>query len=39
MAYEFALFDELMQNVHAIGGFDNELELKLTRQQVVECLC
>ena len=32
MAFDFGLFDEVMQDVHAIGGFDKELELKLTRR-------
>ena len=32
MAFDFGLFDEVMQDVHAIGGFDKELELKLTQR-------
>ena len=30
MAFDYALFAEVMQDVHAIGGFDKELELRLT---------
>lgn len=32
MAFDFGLFDDVMQDVHAIGGFDKELELKLTER-------
>lgn len=31
MAFEFQLFKEIMQSIHAVGGFDKELELKLLK--------
>lgn len=31
MVFDFALFAGVMQEVHAIGGFDKELELRLTQ--------
>ena len=31
MAFTFEVFAEVMRDVHAIGGFDKELELRLTR--------
>ncbi|MBL7815573.1 MAG: glycosyltransferase [Saprospiraceae bacterium] len=31
MAFDYALFDQTMQHVEAIGGFDKELELRLTK--------
>ncbi len=34
MAFEFDLFDEVMQEINAIGGFDKELELRLTQRGV-----
>ncbi len=34
MAFEYGLFDEVMQEVNAIGGFDKDLELRLTRRGV-----
>jgi cellulose synthase/poly-beta-1,6-N-acetylglucosamine synthase-like glycosyltransferase len=33
MAFEYTLFKNLMQEARAIGGFDKELELKLTRKK------
>ena len=32
MAFEYGLFSEVMRDVHAIGGFDKELELRLTER-------
>ncbi|RME92234.1 MAG: glycosyltransferase [Bacteroidetes bacterium] len=32
MAFDYALFQEIMPQVDAIGGFDKELELRLTRR-------
>ena len=34
MIFERRLFHDVMQDVHALGGFDKELELKLTQQKV-----
>lgn len=34
MAFEYALFKEIMTTVDAIGGFDKELELKLTQRRI-----
>ena len=31
MAFEFRLFKEMMQGIHAVSGFDKELELKLLK--------
>lgn len=31
MIFDYQLFADIMQDVHAIGGFDKELELKLTQ--------
>jgi len=31
MAFDFQLFKEIMQGIHAVGGFDKELELKLLK--------
>lgn len=31
MIFDFKLFERVMQDVHAIGGFDKELELRLTQ--------
>lgn len=33
MAFDYALFRRFMADVHAIGGFDKELELKFNRAQ------
>ena len=32
MAFDYGLFAEVMRDVHAIGGFDKELELRLTER-------
>lgn len=34
MAFRYALFKDFMSTVHAVGGFDKELELKLNRDKV-----
>lgn len=34
MAFNYKLFKDFMANVNAVGGFDKELELKLTREKV-----
>ncbi len=34
MAFDYALFTEIMSTVNAIGGFDKELELKLTQRGI-----
>lgn len=34
MAFEYAFFKETMKNVFAVGGFDKELELKLSKGKV-----
>lgn len=33
MAFDYELFRTIMKDIHAIGGFDKELELKLTQQK------
>lgn len=33
MAFDYELFRSIMKDIHAIGGFDKELELKLTQQK------
>ena len=35
MAFEYAFFKETMQNVLAVGGFDKELELKLSLNKIM----
>jgi cellulose synthase/poly-beta-1,6-N-acetylglucosamine synthase-like glycosyltransferase len=35
MAFDYAFFKETMKNVDAVGGFDKELELKLSRAKVM----
>ena len=34
MGFEYALFKNLMKSVHAIGGFDKELEFKLAKDKI-----
>ena len=34
MAFDYALFAELMAQAEAVGGFDKELELTLTRRGI-----
>ncbi len=34
MVFDYDLFDGVMQEIHAIGGFDKELELRLTQMGV-----
>lgn len=34
MAFNYQLFRDFMANVNAVGGFDKELELRLTREKV-----
>lgn len=34
MAFEYPLFKKIMAGIDALGGFDKELELKLTQQKV-----
>lgn len=35
MAFDYSFFKETMKNVDAVGGFDKELELKLSRAKVM----
>ncbi len=35
MAFDYTFFKETMKNVYAVGGFDKELELKLSSQKVM----
>ncbi len=35
MAFEYAFFKNIMKNVFAVGGFDKELELKLSGQKIM----
>ncbi len=34
MAFEYRLFENVMASVDAIGGFDKEMELRMTRQSI-----
>jgi cellulose synthase/poly-beta-1,6-N-acetylglucosamine synthase-like glycosyltransferase len=34
MAFEYSFFKDLMKNVHAIGGFDKEIDLKMCKDGV-----
>lgn len=34
MAFEYALFREIMQEIRAVGGFDKELELRLLKRNI-----
>jgi cellulose synthase/poly-beta-1,6-N-acetylglucosamine synthase-like glycosyltransferase len=34
MAFDFDLFKKVMKNINALGGFDKELELRLTQMKV-----
>lgn len=34
MAFDFGLFKKVMKNINALGGFDKELELRLTQMKV-----
>lgn len=34
MAFEYRLFKEVMGQIHTLGGFDKELEMRLLRQRV-----
>lgn len=34
MAFEYSFFKELMKSVHAIGGFDKEIDLKMCRDGI-----
>lgn len=34
MAFEYGLFENVMASIDAIGGFDKEMELRLTRQGI-----
>jgi cellulose synthase/poly-beta-1,6-N-acetylglucosamine synthase-like glycosyltransferase len=33
MAFDYKLFKSIMKDIHAVGGFDKELELKLTQMK------
>ena len=35
MAFDYAFFKTIMKNVYAVGGFDKELELKLSREKIM----
>lgn len=34
MAFEYTFFKEIMKSVHAIGGFDKEIELKMLKAKI-----
>lgn len=34
MAFDYSLFEQIMPEINAIGGFDKEIELRLTRQAI-----
>ena len=34
MAFDYSLFEQIMPEINAIGGFDKEIELRLTRQGI-----
>ncbi|MGQ1909563.1 glycosyltransferase [Marinifilum sp. RC60d5] len=35
MAFDYCFFKEIMSNVNAVGGFDKELELKLSKAKIM----